>query len=102
MLNKMITIFQKSVLMCQNFVCFKTPDVHNFNLLKFIASAMNGKPRLFEECYVPHLSLRHFHIQNSRLNLPPVTLDVERNFNIFQSIKCCHVIGILTMLLNEL
>ena len=42
---------------------------------------------LFEEFYEPHLSL-----QNSRFNLSPARLDVERNVTIFQSIKCFNVV----------
>ena len=52
---------------------------------------MNDKPRLFDEFYEPHLSLQNYHTRNSRFNLPPVRLDVERNFAIFQSIKCFNV-----------
>ena len=52
---------------------------------------MNDRPRLFEEFYEPHLSLQNYHTRNSRFNLPPVRLDVERNFAIFQSIKCFNL-----------
>ena len=49
---------------------------------------------LFEEFYGPHLSLQNYHTRNSRFNIPPVRLDVERNFailSIFLSKKCFNV-----------
>ena len=48
---------------------------------------MNDRPRLFEEYYEPHLSLQNYHTRNSRFNLAPVRLDVERNFAIFSKYK---------------
>ena len=52
---------------------------------------MNDRPRLFDEFYEPHLSLKNHHIRNSCFNLPLFRLDVERNFVIFQRIKCFNV-----------
>ena len=52
---------------------------------------MNDRPELYEELYEPHLSMQHYHARNSRFNLLPVRLDVERNFTIFQSVKCFNV-----------
>ena len=45
---------------------------------------MNDRPKLFEEFYEPYLSLQNYHTRNSRFNLLPVRLDVERNFAIFK------------------
>ena len=53
---------------------------------------MNDGPELFE----PQLSLQDCHTRNSRFNLSPVSLDVGRNFTIFQGIKY------LTMLLKRI
>ena len=69
----------------------KLHDLYNYDLLKYIRFAMNDRPKLFEELYEPHLSLQNYYTRNSRFNLPPVKLDVERNFTIFQSIKCFNV-----------
>ena len=44
---------------------------------------MNGRLKLFEEFYEPHLSLQNNHIKDSRFNLPLVRLNVEMNFSIF-------------------
>ena len=52
---------------------------------------MNDRPKLFDEVYEPHLSLQNYNTRNFRFNLPPVRLDVERYFAIFQSIKCFTV-----------
>ena len=52
---------------------------------------MNERHKLFEEFYEPHLSLQNYHTRNSHFNLPPVRLEVERNFTIFQTIKCFNV-----------
>ena len=49
---------------------------------------MNDRPKLFQEL---HLSLQHYYTINSCFNLSPVRLDVEKNFTIFQSIKCLNV-----------
>ena len=92
MLNRMIIIFQKLVIMSYIELCLlKLCDVYNYDLLKFIRFAMSDRPKLFEEFYEPHLSRQNHHIRNSRFNLPPVRLDVERNFTIFQGIKCFNV-----------
>ena len=69
----------------------KFHDVYNCDLLKLIRLALNDRPELFEEFYDPYLSLQHYDTRNSRFYLPPVKLDVERNFPIFQSIKCFNV-----------
>ena len=49
---------------------------------------MNVRPTLFEEFYEPHLSLQNDHTRSSCFSLPPVRLNVKRNFITFQSIKC--------------
>ena len=50
---------------------------------KFIRFPMNDRLKLFEEFYEPYFSLQNCHTRNSLFNLPPVRLDVERNFTIF-------------------
>ena len=52
---------------------------------------MNDRPEVFEKFCEPHLSLQNYHTRNLRFNFPPVRLDVEKNFTIFQSIKCFNV-----------
>ena len=34
-----------------NFIRFKTPDVYNYDLFKFIRFPMSDRPNLFEEPY---------------------------------------------------
>ena len=70
----------------------KLYDVYSYNLLKFIRFAMNDRPKLFEEFYEPHLSLQNYHTRNSRFNLHPVRLDVEKELRFFSKYKifqCC-------------
>ena len=69
----------------------KFHDVCNYNLLKIIRFAMKDRSKLFEKIYEPHLSLQNYYTRNLCFNLPPVRLDVERNFAIFQSIICFNV-----------
>ena len=57
-------------------------------LLKFIRFAKNDKLKIFVKFYESNLSSQNYHTRNSRINLPPVGLDVERNFTILQRIKC--------------
>ena len=45
---------------------------------------MNDRPKIFEEFYELHLSLQNDHTRNSQFNLPPVRLDVKRNFTILK------------------
>ena len=52
---------------------------------------MNDRHKLFEKFHEPHLSLQNYHSRNSSFNLLPDRLDVERNFTVFQSIKCFNV-----------
>ena len=53
---------------------------YNYNLLKFIRFTINGKPKLFGEFYETHLCFLNYHTRNSRFNLPPIRLDLDRNF----------------------
>ena len=53
---------------------------------------MNDKPKLFKEFHELHSSFQNYHTRNSLFNLSPVRLDVERNFTIFQSVKCFNVV----------
>ena len=69
----------------------KLHDACNSNLLKCIRFAMNDRPKLFEEFYEPQIYLYNYHTRNSRFNLPPGRLNAERNFAIFQSMKCFNV-----------
>ena len=52
---------------------------------------MYERPKLFEEFYEPHLALQNYHTKNSRFILTLDRPDVERNFTIFQIIKCFNV-----------
>ena len=64
-------------------ILFFDTDVYNYYLPKLIIFSMNDRSKLIEEFYEPHLFLQNYHTRYSRFNLPPVRLDVERNFDIF-------------------
>ena len=44
-----------------------------------------------ENNFMKHSVLHDDHTRNSRDNLPPLRLDVERSFTIFHSLKCFSV-----------
>ena len=60
---------------------------------------MNDRSKLFQEFYETHLSLQNYHTRNSG-STPPVRLDVERNFAIFQTKKSVIRTCMLTHSMN--
>ena len=62
-------------------------DIHKLFLLKFIHFMFYTNPSIFETYFLNLLPTHHYQTRNSRINLPPTRLQIEKNFTIFQVCK---------------
>ena len=64
-------------------------DIYRYFLLRFYHFIIFDRIDVFMNNFSPLLPQRNYNTRNSRINLPEVSTDVERNFTIFQ--LCCLI-----------
>ena len=65
-------------------------DIHKFFILKFIHLCLYENTSLFDSYFLHLLPSHSYSTRDTKINLPSVRLDIEKQATIFQ---CCNLIN---------
>lgn len=65
----------------------KFDDIYNYFLTKFLHRVLYKDDKLYNEYFSQHVPDHRYQIRNKKFNLPPIRVEVERNFTIFRAIE---------------
>ena len=83
--NRIPTVSTSEMYKVLNFLKFD--DVYRFSLIKFLHFILYKDKNIFLKHFAPLLPNHLYNTRNSRINLPKVRLDIEKNFTVYNLCK---------------